>query len=148
MNKKTKFDIVRPLIDEAFASGKTFTLTPNGVSMLPFIKGGKSAVTIEKYTGDAKKYDIIFYQRKDGQYVMHRVLYTSFKGVSDEYGVAGDNQWWVETVNDKDIFARVTSVNGKKSMGSFFYLRTLFIRRFLIHVRAYIKRHFFKGERK
>ncbi|MBQ8540905.1 MAG: S24/S26 family peptidase [Clostridia bacterium] len=137
MDKKIKFETVRPLIDEAFEKGESFSFEPNGVSMLPFIKGGKTTVTIEKYKGGAQKYDIVFYTREDGKYVMHRIV----KIYPDAFGVCGDNQWWVEKVNDEQIFAIVTKVDGKKSMGSFLYLRTLWLRRFIIHVKKYIMKH-------
>lgn len=138
MKNKTKFDVMRPLIDEAFEKGESFTFTPNGISMMPFIKGGQTEVTIEKYTGGAKKYDIVFYTREDGQYVMHRIV----KNYPDSFGVCGDNQWWVENVKEKQIFAIVTKVDGKRNMGSFLYLYTLPVRRFIIHVIKYIKKHF------
>ncbi len=141
MDKKVKFEVVRPLIDEAFSKGDSFTFKPNGVSMYPFIKGGRTFVTIEKYKGGAKKYDIVFYQRDDGKYVMHRIIKAQNTIQNDFYGVCGDNQWWVENVTDGQIFARVTHVEGKKGMGGFLYLRTLFMRRFIKHVFNYVKRH-------
>lgn len=137
MGNRTKFETIRPLIDTAFERGEAFAFQPNGVSMKPFIKGGKTNVTIEKYTGGAKKYDIVFYQRDDGKYVMHRVV----KMYDNSYGVCGDNQWWIENVKDEQIFARVTCVEGKRGLGGYLYLRTLFIRRFFIHVKKYIKKH-------
>lgn len=137
MENKKKFDTIRPLIDEEFENGEPFIFKPNGVSMLPFIKGGRTDVCVEKYTGGAKKHDIVFFIREDGKYVMHRIV----KIYDDSFGVCGDNQWWVEKVYEKQIFAIVTSVAGKKKMGGFFYLRTLFVRRFIIHVINYIKRH-------
>lgn len=145
MENKTKFETIRPVIDEAFEKGESFTFTPNGVSMLPFIKGGQTRVTIEKYTGGARKYDIVFYVRDDGKYVMHRII-KSFNTIhNDGYGVCGDNQWWVEMVKDEQIFAIVTSVDGKEEKGGFIYLSTLPLRRFIIHVIKYIKKHL-KGE--
>lgn len=137
MENRKKFETIRPFIDEAFDKGDIFTFAPNGVSMLPFIKGGKDKVTIEKYTGGAKLYDIVFYVRDDGKYVMHRIV----KVYADSFGVCGDNQWWVERVKEEQIFAIVTRVQGKKGMGGFFYLHTLPVRRFIIHVKKYIKKH-------
>lgn len=133
MNNRIDFGTVRPMIDECFEKGNAFCFKPNGVSMLPFIKGGKTSVEIEKYCGEAKKFDIVFYVRDDGKYVMHRVV----KMYDDCYGVCGDNQWWVEKVYDRQIFAIVTSVDGKKKKGGFLYLHTLFLRRFIIHVKKY-----------
>lgn len=136
MEKKLKFDYLKPYIDEAFDKDERFIFKPNGVSMQPFIKGGCDAVEIEKYTGGAEKHDIVFYRRPDGKYVLHRIV----KICNDCYGVCGDNQWWVEKIVDEQIFARVTSVDGKKKTGGFVYLHTLPLRRFIIHVKAYIKR--------
>lgn len=137
MENKTKFETIMPLINEAFENGNSFSFKPNGISMRPFITGGKSFVTIEKYTGGAKKFDVVFYKRDDGKYVMHRIV----KMLDACYGVCGDNQWWVEKVNDEQIFAIVTAVDGKKTQGSFVYLRTLCTRRFIIHVIKYIGKH-------
>ena len=137
MENKTKFETIMPLINEAFENGIGFSFKPNGISMRPFIMGGKTLVTIEKYTGGANKFDIVFYKRDDGKYVMHRIV----KMFDDCYGVCGDNQWWVEKVNDAQIFAIAANVDGKKSMGSILYLRTLWLRRFIIHVIKYIKKH-------
>ena len=143
MENKTKFEIVRPLIDEAFEKGESFTFKPNGISMKPFIKGGQTYVTIEKYTGGAKKHDIVFYTREDGKYVMHRIV----KVYDNSFGVCGDNQWWIEHVKDEQIFAIVTNVEGRKNNGGKLYLATLGIRRFIIHVIKYIKKYL-KGEGK
>lgn len=143
MENKMKIDVIRPLIDEAFDKGEGFVFTPNGISMKPFIRGGKTKVTIKKYTGGAKKYDIIFYRRADGKYVMHRIVEKN----GCKYGVCGDNQWWVEEVDDEQIFAIVTQIEGKKNMGGWIYLETLPIRRFIIHCVKYIKKHL-RGRRK
>ena len=143
MENRTKFEVLRPFIDEAFEKGESFSFKPNGVSMLPFIKGGKTLVTIEKYTGNAKLYDIVFYTREDGKYVLHRIV----KMYDDGYGVCGDNLWWVEKVNEEQIFAILREVDGKETIGTRLYLNTLFIRRFIVHVKTYIKKHL-GGKRK
>ena len=147
MENKMNFDVIMPLIDEAFEQDEEFTFKPNGVSMLPFIKGGKSHITIKKYTGGAKKYDIIFYRRDDGKYVMHRIIKNCNTVHNDGYGVCGDNQWWIEKVYDNQIFAIVTRVDGRQKNGGFVYLHTLPVRRFIIHVKKYIKKHL-GGKRK
>ncbi len=140
-----KFESIRPLIDEAFENGEEFEFCPNGISMLPFIKGGKDVIKIKKYDGGAKKYDVVFYVRPDGKYVLHRIV--RVKG--DELYMCGDNLWWVEHVPEEDIFAILSSVKGKKMCGAgyFLYCRTLFARRFVFHAVSYIKRHL-GGKRK
>lgn len=137
MKNKRNFKVIRPLIDDAFEKGRSFTFTPNGVSMKPFIKGGRTSVTIEKYTGGAKRFDIVFYQRDDKKYVMHRIV----KVYDNSFGICGDNQWWIESVKNEQIFAIVTEVDEKKLPGGFIYLHTLALRRFIIHVIKYIKKH-------
>lgn len=144
MSGKIKIDTIRPLIDSAFERGETFTFKPNGISMLPFIEGGKESVTICQYNGGAKKFDIVFYRRSDGKYVMHRIVKITPSG----YGVCGDNQWWVESVSDESIFAIVSEVENKKMQGLRYslYCRSLSFRRFVKHVKAYIKKLRHKGE--
>lgn len=137
MNEKIKFETVIPVINGAFEKGESFTFPPNGVSMKPFIKSGKTNVTIEKYTHGAKKHDIVFYKRDDGKYVMHRIV----KIYDDSFGVCGDNQWWIETVFERQIFAIVTKVEGRDGNGNIIYLWSLPLRRFIIHVIKYIKKH-------
>ncbi len=137
MNKKIEFNTIRPFIDEKFNKNEAFVFKPNGISMLPFIKGGKTSVEIRKYEGGAKKFDIVFYVREDGKYVMHRII-TVKDGF---YEICGDNQCYLEKVNDDCIFAKVTAVDGKNNKGGFFYLHTLWIRRLVIRTVRYVHRH-------
>lgn len=138
MENKINFSFFRPVMEESFKNGESFTFKPTGVSMRPFIKGGETTVTVEKYIGGAKKFDIIFYEREDGKYVMHRIV----KVYPEFFGVCGDNQWWVEKVCENQIFSIVTEVDGIKKKGTFLYLHTLWLRRFIIHVIKYLKKHY------
>lgn len=142
MNKKIEFNTVRPFIDEKFNKNEAFVFKPNGISMLPFIKGGKTNVEIKKYEGGAKKFDVVFYVRDDGKYVMHRII--SVK--NGFYRICGDNQCRLEDVKDECIFATVTKVDGKSTRGGFFYLHTLWLRRLIIRTVRYVRRHFEKNK--
>lgn len=149
MKKTEKFDTVMPLIKERFEKGESFVFKPNGVSMLPFIKGGETSVEIEKYEGGAGMFDIVFYVRGDGKYVMHRIvkMYKIAKMYTNSFGVCGDNQWWIEEVKEEQIFAIVRKVSGRRLPGNWLYLHTLPLRRFVIHVIQYLKKHM-RGEKK
>ena len=64
---------VLPLLDQ----GKRVTIPVKGFSMLPFIRGTKDLVVLEK-AGDALKADdiVLFHMgpQEGGRYVMHRIL--------------------------------------------------------------------------
>lgn len=67
-----------------------FRIYPKGTSMLPLIRQGADSVCLVKFDGELSslKGKIIFYRRKDGHYVLHRVI-----GVSDNSLIlCGDNQ--------------------------------------------------------
>lgn len=140
MDEKIKMTELRPLIDKSFAENCVFTFKPGGTSMLPCIKGSSDSVTIDKYEGGVKKNDIVFFVRGSGKYVMHRVI----KIEGNRIWVCGDNQYILEKITEDMIFAYVTKIvrEGKELRESKIYLNTLFIRRFCIHVKDYIKRHF------
>ncbi len=87
MEKVNLIDLL-PKISEAFDKGENFAFMPNGISMLPTIVGGRDPVTIKKPDGKLKKYDIILYRRKSGQFVLHRIIGVDEKG----YILCGDNE--------------------------------------------------------
>ncbi len=75
------------LFAEQLTSGGSVTFEVNGTSMLPLIKKGDSVVIV-KPRSMLKKYDIPFYQRSDGSYVLHRIV--GFK--DGKYICRGDHQ--------------------------------------------------------
>jgi len=94
-----------PFIIQSIDEGKAVKLTVTGNSMLPLFRDGKDNVTIEKAT-EFKKYDIVLYQRQNGQYVLHRIV----SAKNDSFVFAGDN----ETIKENGIIsssciAKVTS---------------------------------------
>lgn len=72
--------------EELERSGK-LVYTTVGTSMHPMIKQDRDLSIIEKPKGRLKKYDIAFYKRPNGQYVLHRVV----KVLDDGYVILGDN---------------------------------------------------------
>lgn len=78
--------------------------TPGGTSMRPMLRHHQNPVLLlPKPQGQRlHKYDVPFYQRDNGQYVLHRIL----KVKKDSYVCCGDGQVNLETgVRDDMIFA-------------------------------------------
>jgi len=84
-----------------------YIATPVGTSMLPLIRQRVDTVRLEKPSGRCKKYDVIMYQRKDGKYVLHRIV----KVKKDSYVLCGDNQVVLEyNVTDDMIIGVMTAL--------------------------------------
>lgn len=82
----------------------TLVFTPKGNSMQPLLLDGENPVVLEKVTDRLQKGDIPFYQRENGQYVLHRVIRVR----EDSYDCCGDNQSAIETgVRDQMILAKM-----------------------------------------
>ena len=60
--------------------------------MLPFLADGRDKVILQKIEKLPKKGDIVFYRRKNGAYVLHRVV----KRRGDLFYFSGDAQLRVE----------------------------------------------------
>ena len=106
------FKDIEHIILETLDMGKSFKIFPKGISMEPLICQGRDAVYINKPDGRLKKYDIAFFKRANGEYVLHRVI----KVLPDSYHFCGDNQWQVERgITDSQIIGIVTKleINGK-----------------------------------
>lgn len=112
LEKKIKLDDAMPLIKERLNAGHEVTFSPRGTSMLPFLKEGRDTITLSAAPAKLKKYDIPLYQRKNGQYVLHRVV-----RVGETYTCIGDNQFVYEKgIEPEQIIAICVSAvrNGKK----------------------------------
>ncbi len=82
-----------------------YIATPVGLSMMPLIRERRDTVRLEKPNGRCRKYDVIMYQRKDGKYILHRIL----KVKKDSYVLCGDNQVVLEyNVTDDMIIGVMT----------------------------------------
>ena len=82
------------VIDEILAGGGEFRLYPKGTSMLPLIVQKRDSVVLSRKQGiPADRYDIAFYRRRDGQFVLHRVMRIEKDG---SYTMCGDNQTALE----------------------------------------------------
>lgn len=121
MNEKLELKDLWPIIEEKINLGGEAVINPGGISMLPLIKAGRDSVVLVKPQGILKKYDVALYRRKNGQFVLHRVV-----GVLDDtYIMCGDNQFLhEEDIPHSAILALMTTVvrNGKRiSVNNFLY---------------------------
>ena len=95
------------LIREVLSSGGEFRLYPHGTSMLPLLRQGRDSVSLRQLDSPIRKNDILFYQRPDGAYVLHRVRTVTPK----ELTMWGDNQTAPERGVCPDwIIGRVTRI--------------------------------------
>ena len=131
-NKKTQFNEILPLITESLSKGEKVVFSPYGESMLPLLRPGRDSVELSCVTDKIKRYDIVFFQRYDGTFVLHRVIKSG-----DILTIAGDNRIYEEEISEKQLIGVVSSFerNGKKYVGKKMiskpYLTFVFFRRFL-----------------
>jgi bifunctional DNA-binding transcriptional regulator/antitoxin component of YhaV-PrlF toxin-antitoxin module len=67
------FTHVREMLD----TGRRVTIPVKGYSMLPFIRGEKDLVVLEKAGGDLSEGDIVLFyvgEEPHGRYILHRIL--------------------------------------------------------------------------
>ena len=95
---------------EVLRQGKQATIPVKGFSMLPFIRGGKDLVVLERAGEDLEAGDIVLFRMgppDSGRYVMHRIL--SIDG--DRVDIMGDgvpkNQ---EHVRKEQILAKAVTI--------------------------------------
>lgn len=96
-----------------------YSATVHGYSMYPLLINHRDSVYIEK-ADKYKKYDVVLFERKDGQLVLHRIL--SIKdGV---FYICGDNDFVLEKVKKEQIIGKMTefSRNSKEyTIKNFWY---------------------------
>jgi len=132
-----------PLMEEQINSGKAVKFTPGGTSMLPLIHPEVDSVLIKKAPAKLKKYDLPLYRRKDGDFVLHRVI----KVNNDSYVMRGDNQNWHEPgVKHEQILALAIGMYKNDEYISFsgvkywIYTRKRNVRQHLSRIKSKLKK--------
>lgn len=98
------------VLREIAESGKVVSLRIAGSSMSPFLAHGRDYIYFTKPDRELRSGDMVFYQRKNGQYVMHRIYKTKPEG----YYIVGDAQTEIEgPVAREQIFAFIIKVKRK-----------------------------------
>lgn len=113
------------VIEEILNGGGEFRIYPKGTSMLPLIVQGKDSVVLKKriHTPDSpvKRHDIAFYQRTNGQFVLHRVMKENRDGT---YTMCGDNQLVMEKgIVPNQVIGYVQQMYKEEKLLSFSSLR-------------------------
>lgn len=125
---------LRDLVNE----GKECRLLISGSSMAPFLVHERDSIIFSKPQRELQRGDMVFYQRENGQFVMHRILHVKPEGLY----IVGDAQTEIEgPVNPKQVFAVVTRAQRKGKWigpGDFWwwFFRTVWLR--LVPVRKII----------
>lgn len=116
----TSLDNLIPVFCERLAAGQAVRFSPQGTSMLPFLRENKDTVTIKKITEAPGKYDVVLYKRTNGKYLLHRIV-----DVKDSYVLMGDNHFVKEFgIEPSQVIAVMTSFerNGHSySVNNFWY---------------------------
>lgn len=103
-----------PVIREKLDLGAEVELPSSGNSMYPLFRHRKDSFRLKKIKGEeARKYDMILYQRDNGRYILHRIVRVGPEG----YSLRGDNQYTDEfPVRADQIIGRVCSFcrNGRQ----------------------------------
>lgn len=87
-----QLDELMPVIRERLTEGNSVRFMPRGISMLPMLRQGVDSVVLSPAPDRLKKYDLPLYQRLDGRYILHRIVFVG----EEYYGCIGDNQFRVE----------------------------------------------------
>ena len=105
LTKDIRLEELMPVILESLAVGNSVRLFPKGTSMLPMIRQGIDSVVLSPVPDKLEKYDLPFYQRDNGQYVLHRIV-----EAGETYTCIGDNQFVFERgVRHDQMIAIVTA---------------------------------------
>ena len=100
---------LRKLVQE----GREVQLPVAGNSMSPFLVDQRDVIWFSRPKTPVRRGDMVFYERPDGDFIMHRVHHASGEGVY----LVGDAQTALEGPLDAGcIFARVTRVLRKDHM--------------------------------
>lgn len=98
------------VLRELTEQGKEVSVLISGNSMAPFLCHQRDMICFEKPKGLLRKGDMVFYQRENGQFLMHRIYRVTRQG----YYLVGDAQRVIEgPLKEEQIFAVITKVKRK-----------------------------------
>lgn len=108
--RRVDTDVYVSMLRDLVNEGKECRLLISGSSMAPFLVHERDSIIFSKPDRELRRGDMVFYQRDNGQFVMHRILHVRPEGLY----IIGDAQTEVEgPVKPEQVFARVTKVNRK-----------------------------------
>lgn len=96
---------IAPYIKQTVENGKSARLTITGFSMYPLLRGGSDDIILSA-PQTIKKYDVVLFERENGDYIFHRVI----KVEGNILTIAGDNETKKEFPVSKDkVIAKMTA---------------------------------------
>ena len=136
---------MEPVIRKVLAEGGVFPFYPKGTSMEPTIHQGTDQVLLKALPEKLKKYQIILYKRKNGAFVLHRIVRVG----KDSVTMRGDNQFYTEPrIRREQMIGMVCGLKTPKGeintesiafwLKSAIWVETVGIRRILLAVRRRI----------
>lgn len=97
-----------PVLIELLKEGKEVNLPVSGGSMTPFLADKRDTIIISKPDSPFRRGDMVFYQRKSGQYIMHRVHHIDRDGA---LYIVGDAQTEIEgPIQPDQVFGIIRKV--------------------------------------
>lgn len=111
-NKKfIELDQFMPVIREKLELGGQVQLLASGNSMYPLLRHGRDTIILEHARGEeCRKYDVILYQRENGQYVLHRIIGCK----EDGFILRGDHQYVKEfSVRNDQVIGKMVAFKRK-----------------------------------
>lgn len=98
------------MLRELMEEGREVSLLITGNSMVPFLVHERDYIYFKTPDRELRRGDMVFYQRTNGRYVMHRICRVTAEG----YDIVGDGQTVIERgVRREQIFGLITSVRRK-----------------------------------
>ena len=98
------------MLKELTEEGKEVSMLIAGNSMSPFLIHQRDSIYFKKPDRELRAGDMVFYQRANGQYVMHRIRKVKPEG----YYIVGDAQQQIEgPVKREQVFGLITKVKRK-----------------------------------
>lgn len=106
MRKLDTFEYIS-VLRELAESGHEVCVRVSGRSMYPFLRDGRDTAFFKVPGRELRVGDIVFYQRANGQYILHRICKIDGSGLY----MLGDSQQQIEgPVAPEQVFALVTHV--------------------------------------
>ncbi len=98
------------MLRELTEEGNEVSMRIAGNSMSPFLVHERDTILFRKPDRELKKGDMVFYQRRNGQFIMHRICRIAPEG----YYLVGDAQVEIEgPLQREQIFALIIKVHRK-----------------------------------
>lgn len=96
------------VLKDILAMGRDVNLRVSGWSMTPFLADKRDTIIVSPKTEPLKRGDMVFYQRENGQYIMHRIHHIDQEGM---LYIVGDAQTEIEgPVDARQVFGVVKKV--------------------------------------